>query len=93
VLQGGEEALYSKVVYADQINLIAVGAFGGKYRVTARTRYRQQEAPAVVELVGDDIMRVEFETPQRSIAAGQAVVLYDGDIVFGGGTIRETRAE
>jgi tRNA-specific 2-thiouridylase len=93
VTLGGEKELYSKVIYADQINLIAVGAFGGKYRVAARTRYRQQEAPAVAELVGDDIMRVEFEAPQRSIAAGQAVVLYDGDIVFGGGTIRETRTE
>ena len=93
VTLGDEGALYSKVLYADGINLIAAGSFSGSVRVAARTRYRQAEAPAVAEMAGDDIMRVEFDTPQRSVAAGQAVVLYDGDVVFGGGTIRETRNE
>jgi tRNA-specific 2-thiouridylase len=92
VTLGDEDALYSKVLYADQINLIAVRSLGGAARVTARVRYRQREVGAVVEMVGDDMMRVEFDEPQRSIAEGQAVVLYDGDVVFGGGTIRETRA-
>jgi len=32
-------------------------------------------------------MKVTFEEPQRAITPGQAVVLYDGDIVVGGGTI------
>jgi tRNA-specific 2-thiouridylase len=30
---------------------------------------------------------VEFDEPQKSVAAGQAVVLYDGDVVVAGGTI------
>jgi len=93
VTLGDEGELYCKALYADGINLIAVSSLEGASRVTARTRYRQSEAAAVVEMVGDDIMKVEFDTPQRSIAAGQAVVLYDGDAVFGGGTIRETRNE
>jgi len=33
---------------------------------------------------------VEFDGPQRAITKGQAVVLYDGDTVVGGGTIKET---
>ena len=33
--------------------------------------------------------RVVFDTPQRAITPGQAVVLYDGDTVVGGGTITE----
>ncbi|MBQ3141760.1 MAG: hypothetical protein IJC25_07350 [Clostridia bacterium] len=32
-------------------------------------------------------MRVVFDTPQRAITPGQAVVFYDGDVVLGGGTI------
>ena len=36
---------------------------------------------------GDDEVLVTFETPQRAITPGQAVVFYDGDAVIGGGWI------
>jgi len=42
---------------------------------------------ATVEQTGDDELRVVFDEPQRAAAPGQAVVLYDGDVVVGGGTI------
>ena len=35
----------------------------------------------------DDTISVTFDEPQRAICKGQAVVLYDGDYVVGGGTI------
>ena len=38
----------------------------------------------------DGKIEVIFDEPQRAITKGQAVVLYDGDIVVGGGTICET---
>ncbi|MDR1509704.1 MAG: tRNA 2-thiouridine(34) synthase MnmA [Synergistaceae bacterium] len=93
VTLGNEDSLYSKVLYADDINLVAAERFDGRARVAARTRYRQEEQPAIAEMTGDDIMRVEFDVPQRAAASGQAVVLYVGDVVFGGGTIVETRAK
>jgi tRNA-specific 2-thiouridylase len=93
VTLGDERSLYSKVLYADRINLITTERLDGRARVTARTRYRQEERPAVAEMTGDGIMRVEFDIPQRAIAAGQAVVLYSGDVVLGGGTIVETRTK
>jgi len=90
VTLGDARALYSKVLYADEINLISVDTIDAPARVTARTRYRQRESSAVVERAGDDIIRVEFDEPQIAGAPGQAVVLYDGDAVFGGGTITKT---
>ena len=56
-------------------------------RVTAKTRYSQTEAEATVYPLPDGTIRVEFDAPQRAITAGQAVVLYDGETVLGGGTI------
>ena len=35
----------------------------------------------------DGVLHVRFDKPQRAITKGQAVVLYDGDIVVGGGVI------
>lgn len=56
-------------------------------RAYARTRYSAKEAPATVTVLPDNRMEVVFDTPQRAITAGQAVVLYDGDEVLGGGRI------
>jgi tRNA-specific 2-thiouridylase len=93
VTLGDVDSLYSRVLYADNINLIAAGRLDGRTRVTVRTRYRQDEQPAIAEMAGNDIIRVEFDVPQRAVAAGQAAVLYVGDAVLGGGTIAETRTE
>ncbi|MDR1472055.1 MAG: tRNA 2-thiouridine(34) synthase MnmA [Synergistaceae bacterium] len=90
VTLGGESELYSKWLHANEINLVACDSLDRPMRVTARTRYRQSEQPAVLEQVGADIIRVEFDEPVRSAAPGQAVVLYDGDVVVAGGTIIET---
>ena len=49
--------------------------------------YTQKEADAVAELLPDGTLHVTFEKPQRAVTAGQAVVLYDGDQVLGGGVI------
>ena len=56
-------------------------------RVKAKTRYRQAEQPATVYPLDNGIVKVVFDEPQRAITRGQAVVLYDGDVVVGGGTI------
>ena len=48
---------------------------------------RGEAGPCTVTVTGADTVHVSFETPQRAITRGQAVVLYDGDTVLGGGTI------
>lgn len=88
VILGTGSDLYSKTLTADNINLISVSRIETSLRVKAKVRYRQAEQPATVIQTGDDLIKVEFDEPQRAITKGQAVVLYDGDIVLGGGTIR-----
>lgn len=56
-------------------------------RCAAKTRYRQIEQPAWAEVKDGDIVKVTFDEPQQGIAPGQSVVLYDGDVVLGGGII------
>ena len=88
VTVGPEELLFDRIVYADEVNWIAIPALTEPLRVTARTRYHQTEQPATVYPAGEDGFRLEFDEPQRAPTAGQAVVLYQGDVVLGGGTIR-----
>ncbi|GHV04100.1 tRNA-specific 2-thiouridylase MnmA [Spirochaetia bacterium] len=84
---GPDSSLYSKIFTADTLNLIACDNIEKPLRVKVRTRYQQQEQWATAEQVEDDKLRVEFDEPQRAITPGQAAVLYDGDVVVGGGTI------
>ena len=55
----------------------------------AKARSRMAEQPVTVYPEENGYTRVEFDEPQRAITPGQAVVLYDGDVVIGGGTITE----
>lgn len=87
VTLGSETDLYSKRLTAQDINLIAVDKLNAPLKVNAKIRYSQNTAPAVIEPVGEGRAEVIFETPQRAVTIGQAVVFYDGDIVIGGGTI------
>jgi tRNA-specific 2-thiouridylase len=87
VTLGAEESLYAKALEAGDLNLIAEARLEKPLRVSVKTRYLQTEQWATAEQIGDDRLRVEFDKPQRAITRGQAVVLYDGDVVVGGGTI------
>lgn len=89
VVLGTDGDLYSKVLTANNINLISVSTIEKPTRVKAKIRYRQAEQPATVMQTDDDLITVEFDEPQRAVTKGQAVVLYDGDTVLGGGTIQK----
>ncbi|MDR2659102.1 MAG: tRNA 2-thiouridine(34) synthase MnmA [Spirochaetaceae bacterium] len=85
---GAEDKLYSKTLIADNINLIACDNLSKPLRVCVKTRYLQREQSASAEQIADDIIRIEFDEPQRAITSGQAAVLYDGEYVIGGGVIK-----
>ncbi len=89
VVLGKNEDLFSTSLVAHDINLISVPEIKEPMSLKAKVRYRQKEQWATVTQPDADTLRVEFEEPQRAITMGQAVVLYDGDIVVGGGTITD----
>ncbi|MBN1342148.1 MAG: tRNA 2-thiouridine(34) synthase MnmA [Phycisphaerae bacterium] len=60
---------------------------GERFRAEVQVRYRHRAAPAtVICLEGEDV-EVRFDEPQWAITPGQAAVVYDGDVVLGGGWI------
>ena len=85
--------MYASRLTAGDFNWIACEPPAEPVRVTAKTRYNGKEAPAQAVVMEDGQVQVTFETPQRAITVGQAVVLYDGDVVVGGGTIRRVEDE
>ena len=90
VTVGPEEALYTQNLIARDWNWFPFPALTEPIRVTAKARYRHIPQPATVYPEGDGSARVVFDTPQRAITPGQAVVLYQENLVVGGGTITET---
>lgn len=87
VILGGKNDLMSATCYVGDINLIPWTQLPGSVSCKVKIRYRQPEQPAIVEQVGENLLKITFEEPQRAITPGQAAVLYDGDTVLGGGTI------
>ncbi len=89
VTVGPNEALFHTGLLADDWNWIAFPALTEPRQVLAKARYRHPEQPATVYPMENGTVRVVFDEPQRALTPGQAVVLYDGDLVLGGGTIRK----
>ena len=89
VVLGDNADLFSSEFEADSVNLISVDNLSEPKRVTAKIRYRHKEQPATAWQTPDGILHVKFDEPQRAITKGQAVVMYDGDEVVGGGVINK----
>jgi len=89
VTVGPNEALFHTTLLANDWFFFPFSDLTEPIRVKAKTRSRMIEQPATVYPEADGICRVVFDEPQRAITPGQAVVLYDRDLVIGGGTITE----
>ncbi len=88
VTLGSSESLFTSVIIADDINLISVSSIKNPIKVKAKTRYNMKEQPCTVCQIDENTLKFVFDEPQRAITKGQAVVIYDGDTVVGGGTIK-----
>src|SRR6185503_3172772 len=87
VTVGPKESLERIELTASRVNWIAGTPPAPGTRVTARIRHRHQEAAAAITHLPGDRVRVTFDQPQYAVAPGQAVVMYDREIVIGGGWI------
>lgn len=84
----GEEGLYTRRAEAESFNWIAFEKPPARLRAEAKLRAGHGGAPAEVWTGADGRVRVEFDEPQRAVTPGQALVLYRGETVLGGGVIR-----
>ena len=91
VVVGTKEESMSVYVRANQVNFMSVEDLTEPKRVWAKIRYNHRGAWCTVEKTGEDEILCTFEEPQRAITPGQAVVLYDGEYVLGGGTIQSDK--
>lgn len=89
VIVGPHAALYRRELVATEVNWVSLTPPEGPLFVEARIRYRIPPAPAEVEPLGADRVRVVFREAQPAITPGQAVVFYRGELVLGGGTITD----
>ena len=88
VVQGHEHPLLKRsTLAAGQLNWINGVAPDPDQPYTAKTRYRQTDAPCRVLTLSDDTLELAFGTPQWAVTPGQSVVLYDGEVCLGGGII------
>ena len=88
---GTDEESMSRYVTADHVNFMSVPDLPESRRVFAKIRYNHRGAWCQVEKTGEDQILCTFDEPVRAITPGQAVVLYDGEYVLGGGTITGSR--
>lgn len=84
---GENGSQYSSGLVADRLNFIACENLTEPIRANVKIRFRAKEQPATVTANGDGTITVMFDEPQRSITPGQSAVIYDGDVVVGGGRI------
>lgn len=87
VVIGTNEDSMTTTLKANRVNFMSVEDLPEPKRVFAKIRYNHKGAWCMVEKTGEDEITCTFEEPQRAVTPGQAVVLYDGEYVLGGGTI------
>ena len=90
VTVGPEEALYTQTLLAKDWNWLPFPSLTEPLKVTAKARYRHIPQSATVFPDETGNARIVFDAPQRAITPGQTVVLYQGDMVVGSGTITDT---
>ena len=87
VVLGENEDVYTNRLYADHLNFMSLPDIREEVVLKAKIRYSHSGSLCRVKRTGEDEICCEFLEPVRAVTPGQAVVLYDGDYVAGGGII------
>ncbi|RLB05013.1 MAG: tRNA 2-thiouridine(34) synthase MnmA [Deltaproteobacteria bacterium] len=89
VVVGAREDLFARRLVAKGMNWISIPPPQEKIRAMGKIRYRHSGSPCTVTPSAGDEVAVEFDEPQEAITPGQALVLYQDEVLLGGGWIKE----
>jgi tRNA-specific 2-thiouridylase len=92
VVVGEENEVYGDTFITHSVNWIRPQKNISSISCKVKIRYNHPGAEAILSSIGEGIVEVNLETPQKAITPGQAAVFYDGDTVLGGGWIKEVRS-
>jgi len=87
VIIGPKEALYKNRLTAQNVSWVSGSAPAEEFDCEIKIRNLHVPAKAHVRVTENKKIEVEFDAPQLSVTAGQSAVMYDGEIVLGGGMI------
>lgn len=87
VVLGENEDVFANRLYARELNFMSLPDIREEVLLNAKIRYSHAGSPCKVTRTGEDEICCEFSEPVRAVTPGQAVVLYDGEYVAGGGII------
>ncbi len=84
---GNAVDLERRGLQAVDANWVSIEPPAAPFRAGVQIRYRGPRPPALVTPLAHDRFEVRFDEPQRAVTPGQSAVLYEGEIVLGGGII------
>lgn len=87
LIVGTESELGSRELTAHRVHWISGVIPSAPFEAEVKIRYKAKPAPAWVEPLADERVKVTFETPLRDITPGQGAVIYDAEVCLGGGII------
>jgi tRNA-uridine 2-sulfurtransferase len=89
VVVGDADDLIVDEFEIDRVNWhpTAAGADRGAFEATVKIRYNHPGTVATITALQNESARVRLHEPQRAVTPGQAAVIYNDDIVVGGGWI------
>lgn len=87
IVLGSNDESFANTLYCNNLNFMAEEDVECKSGLVAKIRYNHGGAECSIKRIEDDLYECTFAQPQRAITPGQAVVFYENDYVYGGGTI------
>lgn len=89
LIVGPRDELGQQTLTAARVNWVSGEVPVSPFRAGVKIRYKARPVSAWVEPLGESRISVTFDEPLRDITPGQGAVIYDGDVVLGGGIIEK----
>jgi tRNA-specific 2-thiouridylase len=93
VVQGHEHPWLQSTRLTAQNSSWVAGAAPTEQALAAKTRYRQIDAPCLLQDITQQHFALRFTQPQWAVTPGQSAVLYAGEVCLGGGVIASAQTD